>query len=279
MVVNVIIRRIAGILATVCLLARGAALEMPPKVAGAFADASVGESGGLFTGAPEERDILVEYVKSNWRELLPHFEEIQVRGNTIESKISVVGIAAEELEPLEYLNFLDEYLILVRQGRVPLDEFVCQIGGNGRKRDFIAVNWKYPKVKELLKAVMKLNEEKGGILSPDEVTGLQSVAEGGEADAYDDGTGREPPETLPGVKLENPFASLIKKATRLEKTKAAAEGNSGGGKAGQSEAEEAGAEHEGTGGGSLWGIAAALALLAFALWRAFFKRRLAGASR
>lgn len=197
MVVNIIIRRIAGVLVAAGLLATGAALEMPPKVAQAFAHASVGESGGLFTGAPEERDILVEYVKSNWRDLVRNFEEVQVRGNTTASKISVIGIAAEELEPLEYLDFLDGYLTLVRQGRVPLDEFVCQIGGNGRKRDFIAVNWKYPKVKELLEAVMKLNEEKGGILSPDEVTGLQSVAEGGEADAYDDGTGREPPERFP----------------------------------------------------------------------------------
>jgi hypothetical protein len=161
---------------------------------------------------------------------------------------------------------------------VPLNEFVCQIGGNGRKRDFIAVNWKYPKVKELLEAVMKLNEEKGGILSPDEVTGLQSVAEGAEADSYDDGTGRETPETLPGVRLENPFASLIKKATRLDKTKAAAAGNSGGGNASQSEVAET-ETNEGSGGGRPWGIAAALALLAFALWRAFFKRRLAGASR
>jgi hypothetical protein len=278
MVVNVIIRRVAGVLAAASLLEASDALDMPPDVEEGFKHASVGESGGLFTGAPEHRDILVEYVKSNWRELLPHFEEVQVRGNTIESKISVIGIAAEELEPLEYLNFLDEYLILVRQGRVPLDEMVSQIGGNGRKRDFMAVNWKYPKVREQLTAVMKLNEEKGGILSPDEVTGLQSVAEGGEADSYDDGTGREPPETLPGVKLENPFASLIKKATRPEKTKAAAAGNSGGGKAGQSVALVTEA-NESSGGGHLWGIAAALALLAFALWRAFFKRRQAGMSR
>lgn len=73
------------------------------------------------------------------------------------------------------------------------------------------------------------------------------------------------------MRLENPFESLIKKATRLGKAKSAAAGNSGGGNAGQSEAVVAEANESSGGGGELWAIAAALALLAFALWRGFFK--------
>jgi hypothetical protein len=45
MVVNVIIRRIAGVFAAVSLLATGVALEMPPEGEEAFRKASIGEDG------------------------------------------------------------------------------------------------------------------------------------------------------------------------------------------------------------------------------------------
>jgi len=227
MVVNAIIRRIAAVLAAVSLSVTARALEMPPEVEAAFRKASVGEGGGLLTDKPAQREFVIDYVKANWRELLPRFEEIQVRGNNTASRISVIGVAAEELEPLEYLDFLDEYLSLVRQGKVPLRELVSQILGKGRKQYFIAVNFKHPRVKEVLAAAMRLYEERGTGLSADEVSCLEHLAEGRLAGSYvDEGSGRKPPETLPG-----------------------------------------------SGGWRFWGIAAVLAVLAFAQWRAFFKRR------
>jgi hypothetical protein len=177
---------------------------------------------------------------------------------------------------MEYLDFLDQYLIIYSQGKIDDELLQWQLEGFSRKDDFLTVNSKHSRVQALLKRAKELVPKENAKVQ----RRLDDMLSGEGSDMYmvDKSDDAPPPETLPGIKLRPPFESILSKVMRLGKTNDGAAGHSGRGSAGQSEAGETEA-NERSGGGGLWGNAAALALLGFALWRAFFTRRLAGASR
>jgi DnaJ-domain-containing protein 1 len=207
---------VSSLVASFALMHGASALELAADVAKAFSQASVGESGGLFTENEADRELLEEYVNANWRSLLESFSELQVRGKSQPAKISVVGILAENLPPVDYLDFLKRYLELVEEGKIPIDTLVYQIGGNGRKSDFLSVNHRHAEVESILAKAIALAEANRDSVSEDERSMLRSIADGSLADMYDvNESGDElPPETLPGVTLSRPYESLISRFNR-----------------------------------------------------------------
>jgi hypothetical protein len=145
MVVNVITRRIAGVLAAASLLATGAALEMPPDVEDALRRAKVGESGGMALG-PAERELVTGYVRNHWRDLLDHLDEVPSRSGSVRAATSVVGLAAEDLPPMEYLDFLDHFLTVYAAGKIKDNALQMQLAGIERKNYFITVNSAHPRL-------------------------------------------------------------------------------------------------------------------------------------
>jgi hypothetical protein len=85
--------------------------------------------------------------------------------------------------------------------------------GNDKKDDFLSVNWEYPRVRVILKKVIKL------IPTTDEDlrSCVEEIASGRLADNYmtDKGDDDPRPETLPGIKLVRPWDSLLKKYERM----------------------------------------------------------------
>lgn len=252
----------------------GAALVLPPEVAEAFRRASTGEDGSLYSPG-NGREMVIGHVKTHWKELLDHLDEVPSEGGTRRSAAMVVGLAAEDLPPMEYVDFLDHYLTAYARGGIEEEVLQLQLGGRGRKNDFVVVNVADSRVRTLLlrakELVPKENVEFQKYLD-DELTGERSDMY--FANKSDDAL---PPETLPGIELRSPFESLIAKAKRMTKAsdEATKRNRPSPGNAGKP-GEYTGAGTDGSEGRSrLWILAGVLVVLAFALWKGILKARLA----
>lgn len=254
-----------------------AALDLPPQVAEAFRNVSVGEEGYL-ASSNGGRELILEYVKKDWKELLDGLEGVPSPSGTVGAAAMIVGLAAEELPPLDYLDFLDHYLIIYSRGIVGDESLRMQLGGMDRKNHFISVNYEHPRVRALLlrakELVPKDNAEFQEYLDEQLAGKLSDMYSSGAEDA-------RPPETLPGIKLRAPFESLMEKAKRLGMLKDESEGTRLPKREinGQSDPEKGGAFGGSVSPRGIWGAVAALAILVFALWKGFFKSRFAEGRR
>ncbi len=193
--------------------------KLPLDVKTALAQSKIGENGGfLICGADDK--VVKNYIKSNWKviaeniECLPEVDPGEGYSITLDKDSSLAAVsnfaaACECLPPLEYLDFLDVFLDLYEKKQIPFGPVERNLMGVDQKSDFLSVNYSHPRVQAICEKAISL-------IPPGEVTlieWVQSIKNGELADNYmqnrpDDDPG---PETLPGIKLQRPWASLIKK--------------------------------------------------------------------
>jgi hypothetical protein len=186
-----------------------AALEIPRDFAEQFKSAQVSEDGRLAV-ADGSTDELVAYIKAHWRELLDGIESIPDPPNPI-SKLSIIGAAAENLQPMEYLDFLDKYLDTCERSKLPGRYMVSQLAGSAKKSFFLAVNFEHPRVRNILHRALDLLPEDAETEASREL--IRTILAGELADSYMTNVPEDtpPPETLPGIKLRKPWASILDK--------------------------------------------------------------------
>lgn len=155
-----------------------------------------------------------KYICEHWSELLDSYAP-NYNNNSKDNKtltINVICYAAEDLPPIQYLDFLGKILDMGESGRFPLENASSLLDGRLKKYHFLEVNWQHPRVQAILKRAIKLfaNDKAAA-------EAFEATAKGRLADTYRDGLseGAPYPETLPGIKLQRPDASLIKKIELL----------------------------------------------------------------
>lgn len=186
--------------------------KLPAEIAELFRHAGTTEYGTVYVGKGKEPNLqLREYVAGHWLELLDNFESIQTVGNTSYASIVTLGLLAEDLPPEQYVEFMDHYVDLYSQHRIPDRQFLLQLMGVGRKAYFMTVNAKHPKVRAILK--------KAQDVVPVDNVALQSAiaseisGEGDDMYYANKSDDEPPPQTMPGIKLKTPFESLIASST------------------------------------------------------------------
>lgn len=195
----------------------------PSDITSGFANSELGESGGLFIRGPD-RQRFIEYIRSNWKDIVDNIESLPAEKGQYDSKnaafagsVMVFGAACEDLPPTEYLEFLGKFVELREQNRISYSLFENQLRASSAKQDFLAVNWEHPEVELILARARTL------IPNDDTVTlkWIDKVSRGDLADNYMTNRSKDAPlpETLPGIKLVRPWASLIEKYEILTGTK------------------------------------------------------------
>jgi len=200
-----------GILA---LQAKAAELILPPDIAQGISKSTTGESGGLFV-CGVERDRFIGYICENWREIADHVEDLPKAEGSFVTKdgafncsVNTFATACEWLPPQEYVDFLDKLADLYEQKRIGY--LAIELSGSAKKDGFLGVNWYHPRVKAYLERLKKL-------APPEHKDIIERMASGKLDDNYmvnmpDDAP---LPETLPGVRLKRPLASMIPNFERL----------------------------------------------------------------
>ena len=189
-------------------------LVLPPEIAAGISQSSRGESGGLFLHGVDDQ-VFFDYVCQHWREMADHIEDLPpAEGNftskkdAVNASVSHFGAACEWLPPLEYLDFMEKFLTLAEQKRISFRPIEWQMMADCKKQDFLAVNWRHPRVKAIFARARLLTPPR----EKDFLSWMDGAAEGELADNYmtnmpDD---RPLPETLPGIRLEIPWFSLLR---------------------------------------------------------------------
>jgi hypothetical protein len=163
-----------------------------------------------------EDPIFVNYMIKNWRQITEDIEclpPIEAERTTEEVKFnaSVVnfGLACCNLPPLEYLEFFEQFVALYEQKRISFTAFENIYSGGYGKEGFWSVNWEHPRVQEIYARIRKFDPP------PDEtfMSMVEDQARGKLADNYMVNSSDDDPlpKTLPGIKLQRPFASSIRK--------------------------------------------------------------------
>ncbi len=198
--------------------------EIPEDISRAIATAGMGESGGFGVRDIDE-DVFYDYIRANWRQIAENIEVLPLadpgpgrsflsEADAIRASVIRFTAACEALPPMEYVEFLETMIGLHEQGKISFE--MLQDGPFmpvWRKHSFLSVNWEHPRVAAILNKMIELTPpEKESFLSL-----LRDEAAGELADNYmtarsDDD---ELPETLPGIKLQRPWASLIRQYERI----------------------------------------------------------------
>ena len=199
-----------------------AEFALPPEVALAVSKSSSGESGGLFVNGMEEKRFL-EYICAHWKEIADNIEQLPgaapdwgspvSQEAAFNASVDTFATACEWLPPEEYMDFLDKLSSLYEDKRIGYLALGFQLSGNAKKDSFLAVNWHHPRVQAFFNRLRPLlgEGEKDGISM------IDMMSRGELADSYmtNKSVDAPYPETLPGVKLERPFGSLIKQYEKL----------------------------------------------------------------
>jgi hypothetical protein len=249
----------------------GEDLALPENVAEIMSRAGTAEYDGYYpsgeTGQP-----MVDYVKANWSELLDNLKEVPSAGKSKTSAAMLLGRIAEELPPEDYLEFMAKYLDAYEKGDIPTNIVALQIAGSVRKEYFFAVNFEDARAKSIISRAKSLAPEK----ETDFRAYMDELMSGKLADMYlaNESDDAPRPETLPGIKLRAPFASLIEKAKRMGKINDGAQHRpdkvaSDSGTVGVVNSPQNKAESP----WRIWAIAVALALLGVSMWKVIAKRR------
>ena len=190
-------------------------LILPPDILLGITRSSTGESGGIFVEGVD-RDYFIKYICYHWREILDNVKDLPKSEGSFTSNqdainlsFAIVGGACESLSPSEYLDFMDRITELCEQNLIAYDSYSSQLGASSKKQDFLTVNWEHPRVQAIFEKARKL------VPVTDEATlsWLNEAARGELADNYMTNKSDDAPlpETLPRIKLERPWGSLIKK--------------------------------------------------------------------
>jgi hypothetical protein len=192
---------------------------IPHEIVVSFVQSSIGESGGLYIYGVDE-DKFISYIQNNWKVIVDNTKSLPLHPHEkkLNSEISLTSLcilaaACERLPPLEYLDFLDQMIVIFEQDKNTRITISNVLLGIDRKHDFLSVNWEHPRVRTILAKAKQL-------IPPDNVDLLSCVddmASGALADNYRTNvSGDVPnPETLPGIKLVRPWDSLIRKYERM----------------------------------------------------------------
>ena len=195
-----------------------AELIIPPEIAVGFVQSSIGESGGLYIYEVDEEKF-ISYIQNNWKAIVKNTKSLPLHPHEKSnseislSSLCILGAACERLPPLEYLDFLDQMLVLFERSESTRDAIGSVVLGVDKKQDFLAVNWEHPRVQMILAKAKHL-------IPPSDVDLLSCVddmASGALADTYRTNISDDVPnpETLPGIKLVRPWDSLIEKYERM----------------------------------------------------------------
>lgn len=199
---------------------------IPSEVESGIKQSGIGESGGFFIHGVE-KEKFYDFIKYHWREMADNIEVLpsadagpgfSFNSEKVARSASAMNFAAacEILPPEEYVEFLDKWTSLAEEGRIPFAAFERM--GVDQKYCFLDVNWEHPKVKGILRRMIKL-------APPNEESWLEmmtAIANGELADTYMENMSDDAPlpQTLPGIKLKKPWGSLIKRYERLTGKKA-----------------------------------------------------------
>lgn len=190
--------------------------EIPPQVVNAVAN----DSWGTHFEPAISRMELKGYFTENWREIATNIEALpssrfdpKYNKDRVLSTISTFYEDCGSLTPMEYLDFLDQMLILYEDERISHLAFKLLLLAENEKEDFLSVNYEHPRVAEILKKAIQLVPAEDESLR----SCLEDMASGKLADNYK--TNKEDdaplPQTLPGIKLKRPWGSLIRKYERV----------------------------------------------------------------
>lgn len=149
-----------------------------------------------------------KYVCKHWSSILDKYDPTIARHGMRGLNYVTISLAAEDLPPMKYLDFLDKILDLKAGGKFSSHIDSLLLHGRARKHHFLAVNWQHPRAQATLQRAIKLfANDKSAVES------FKAYATGELADNYRNGLteGTPDPETLPGIKLQRPWSSLIKK--------------------------------------------------------------------
>jgi hypothetical protein len=162
----------------------------------------------------------VDYVLKNWKliaekiEILPEVEgDIPEKGVAFNASVMAFSETCQKLPPLEYVDFLDQMLLLYEKRRISKLAFEEVILPGLEKQDFLSVNYAHPRVESILKKAITLTSKEDDSLR----SCLEDMASGALADNYKTNKSDDAPlpETLPGIKLKRPWDSLIRKYERI----------------------------------------------------------------
>ncbi len=163
-----------------------------------------------------EEQFFVDYLTSNWRSIAENIECLPPRDGMAFQKevlfnISVInfGYACCNLPPTEYVEFFEQIVSLCEQQRISLTAFENLYSGGYGKEFFWSVNWEHPKVQGIFDRIRQFDPP----LDASFMKMMEKQARGKLADNYMLNAGADTPlpQTLPGIKLQRPFASVIRK--------------------------------------------------------------------
>lgn len=199
---------------TVCSPLVAAEFSLPQEV-----EISFRRNGQPIPGGNESygrQELFIHYISQNWRNIVENIECLPPLDGHEDEKgvkfnVSVVrfGYSCAHLPPEEYLEFFEQIVSLYEQKRISFTAFENIYHGADEKHDFWSVNWEHPRVQAIFDRIRNFNPP------PDDT--FKSMVEdqsiGKLADNYmhDLPVDSPPPETLPGIKLQRPWASLIRK--------------------------------------------------------------------
>lgn len=196
---------------------KAAGIAIPDDIEVGFEKGRTGESGGLFL-EDVDRERFIGYVCENWREITDHIESLPrakgsfgTKDGAFDCSVNTFATACEWLPPEEYVDFLNKLADLYEQERIGYLAVKFQLGGNAKKDSFLAVNWHHPSVNAFLQRMKTL------VPDQKDVDWIEGVLRGDHEDSYmvNKSDDAPLPETLPGVKLKRPFASIIPRFERL----------------------------------------------------------------
>lgn len=207
---------IINLLSLVSIL-HGSDFKLPEDVANSFRLA-----GHRIQGSDElhgEEKSFVDYVVSNWRDISKNIEylppkdgksPIEIRFN---ASVVRLGYACDSLPPIEYVEFFEQIVTLYEQKRISTLAFTNLYLGGDIKANFWSVNWEHPRVQGIFDRMRKFDPP----LSESFLSLVEAEANGSLADNYMTNVSDDtpPPQTLPGIKLQRPWASAIRKYEAL----------------------------------------------------------------
>lgn len=162
-----------------------------------------------------EQQSFTDYILKNWRTISEDIECLPPKDGEdnpgVKFNVSVIqfGYACAQLPPTEYVEFFEKIVGLYEQKRISFSAFENIYEGADAKRDFWTVNWEHPRVQAIFARIRKFDPPPRKAL----LDFIENQASGKLADTYmhDLPDDTKPPETLPGIKLQRPWASVIRK--------------------------------------------------------------------
>lgn len=124
----------------------GEAQKLPPDIENAFIKNNpyLERGDAMSMNDPQ----LLEYVLGNWKtiaeniEILPEMEgDIHEKGVAFNASVIAFSDACQKLDPEEYVDFLDQMLLLYEQQRISRLAFEQVIAPGLEKQDFLSVNY------------------------------------------------------------------------------------------------------------------------------------------